>query len=775
MQLFRGRVLAATGAAILVFAVAAWFVCSPGLYPAGGAAVLLSGVLFLLLYFKKRMTGYRLFSLSAALVLFLLFLVRCGFFYLGEYRPAMQFAGGEHDVVCVVTERKNLTSYASVYAVSVRTVDGNACETQAILDCDYASDYPVGTVLELGGAAVEAAAEEYPGNVSDGIFFSLSVGSSYTVRTAGEEPQSSLRTALHQFNRRLASRLRQTVGGSEGKLCARMLLGGNDTEAAVQRDFQRAGVSHLLAVSGMHISLLCGALHFLLLRLRFGKKLRLLCVSLFVVGYLFLLDFPASAVRSGGMLLLSYAITMLGGDADGLTSLFVSLSVILFVQPAAILDTGFILSASATFGILTLSPLYADLGEKYRKYLQNKPRRAGKKGRLRTVWETCVQFFLKRIFPALAVMGSACLMTSVPVSFLFGRTSLLSPLSNLVLPVPAECTVLLSALVLLLPEGSFLQGMAAYYAKKSAGFLLRFTQKMSDVRGAELSLRAPFLRWVLILATFLTLVFLCIRLRHRLWTAAPFAAAVLCIAGYVCFAVPDTVHVFFTESGTDDAMAAVSHGTAVLADFSSGSGRTLSEAAVLAEEAGATEVEALLLTHYHARHVGSVERLLCQKKVRRLWLPEPVTQTDASVMLRLVQIAETCGAECRLYGAGEAFVIFETLTLKASGPEQIARSTHPVLTLRLSDSRSSVLYWGKSLEEWSGAEEWLPADSHTQILLGGHGPVQKKAFAEALCLSGQVHLFDAERLAFLVGGRDPSPWLGKIILHEKTAYFQLHS
>ena len=101
-----------------------------------------------------------------------------------------------------------------------------------------------------------------------------------------------------------------------------MLLGDKThLEERVEDSFRIAGVSHLLAVSGLHVSLLCGLLVSEWdVRRRFSRP-RILLQAGLLVFYMALIGFPVSAVRAGCVFLITLLGRFLIQPPDTLTSM----------------------------------------------------------------------------------------------------------------------------------------------------------------------------------------------------------------------------------------------------------------------------------------------------------------------------------------------------------------------------------------------------------------------------------------------------------------------
>lgn len=167
----------------------------------------------------------------------------------------------------------------------------------------------------------------------------------------GAQPDSdAFRFRLFEFRKNLVRTLQQWMPAEECELEAAMLLGEKEGLRDSIRDaFRAAGVSHLLAVSGLHVTLLCGIFSFGRKR-RFLRPLILLRAVL-VVFYMFLTGLPVSVLRAGLVFLISLAGNFFWQPVDLLTSTGAA-AVLLGVQNAyAPCDLGFQLSFCAVVGV----------------------------------------------------------------------------------------------------------------------------------------------------------------------------------------------------------------------------------------------------------------------------------------------------------------------------------------------------------------------------------------------------------------------------------------
>ena len=256
----------------------------------------------------------------------------------------------------------------------------------------------------------EAARRSYR---AKGIFLR---GSTYEPITVTPRENVSLACRLLEMRKGMLAALNRYLPGEEGKLLGGMLLGETApvSETAI-RNFRICGVSHLLAVSGLHTSLWAMFLFRMLQKLKWSRRVSAACSMGFVLFFMGLAGFSPSVTRAGIMMLLYLGGFLLRREPDSLNSLGLAALVILFANPFAAADLGMLLSFSATAGILLLQKPFARVLER--------PAQQMPAGFLR---KAC-----KGLAGLLAVTLSAIVFT-LPVSILaLGQVSLIAPLANL--------------------------------------------------------------------------------------------------------------------------------------------------------------------------------------------------------------------------------------------------------------------------------------------------------------------------------------------------------
>src|SRR5437870_597555 len=121
-------------------------------------------------------------------------------------------------------------------------------------------------------------------------------------RTHQLDPVPRGRGALRD---RLATRSAQLFGARAPIVNALVFAPNATLDSDLRERYVRSGLAHLLSISGLHVGFLAAWLTLLLAKLPLAPDERFAATVALLAGYLWLLGFPAPAVRSGGMLVLN--------------------------------------------------------------------------------------------------------------------------------------------------------------------------------------------------------------------------------------------------------------------------------------------------------------------------------------------------------------------------------------------------------------------------------------------------------------------------------------
>ncbi len=164
-----------------------------------------------------------------------------------------------------------------------------------------------------------------------------------------------LRSSLRKRLMAAADRVAGTGTGvnSGGGLIRSLLVGDRrDLDDAVRRDFTRTGLAHLLAISGLHLAVLAAIPWFGLAWLGVGRRIRSLAAVTLLAGYGWILDSTASIDRATLMGVVMFLGVAVGIRFRPVPILASAATILLWLDPSLVEQTGFQLSFAATTALV---------------------------------------------------------------------------------------------------------------------------------------------------------------------------------------------------------------------------------------------------------------------------------------------------------------------------------------------------------------------------------------------------------------------------------------
>jgi competence protein ComEC len=218
-----------------------------------------------------------------------------------------------------------------------------------------------------------------------------------------------------QIRTRAERALGSGMPSREAALARGFVLGQDERiDAATVKDFRRAGLSHLLAVSGQNVALLALLAMPLLALLGMPLRTRLLWIVAAIAVYVPLAGGGPSIVRAGVMGALTLLATFAGRRSSRLYGLVIAAIVTLAIDPRIGADVGWQLSFAAVLGILAIA-------QPLRRAIAHRLGLGALRGALAE---------------GMAMTAAATLATAPLIAFHFGELSTVSLVANL-LALPA--------------------------------------------------------------------------------------------------------------------------------------------------------------------------------------------------------------------------------------------------------------------------------------------------------------------------------------------------
>lgn len=158
---------------------------------------------------------------------------------------------------------------------------------------------------------------------------------------------------IYQIQKKIKAIIKEKLPDETGNLLLAILVGDKkDLSEQIQINFKNSNLSHMLAVSGAHVSYIIVGLTYITQNSIMGKrKGRVFCIF-FLIIFMAITNFTPSVTRACIMAILTLVSKILYKKADIYTNISISALIILLYNPYSLLDLGFKLSFGGTIGII---------------------------------------------------------------------------------------------------------------------------------------------------------------------------------------------------------------------------------------------------------------------------------------------------------------------------------------------------------------------------------------------------------------------------------------
>lgn len=174
---------------------------------------------------------------------------------------------------------------------------------------------------------------------------------------------------LKRERKKAENQLLQAFEKDDAALAVSMLTGNKKyLSDRLYRLFSRSGASHIMAVSGVHLSVWIMFVTSIIEKAGLNKKRWAIFLLAFDFLIMFFASFSGSVMRAGFMCMLFLFGTLINKNTDSLNSLGFAATVCILINPFIVMNIGFLLSVCASFSIIAVSaPLCDRLHAKTRK------------------------------------------------------------------------------------------------------------------------------------------------------------------------------------------------------------------------------------------------------------------------------------------------------------------------------------------------------------------------------------------------------------------------
>jgi competence protein ComEC len=367
-------------------------------------------------------------------------------------------------------------------------------------------------------------------------------------------------------------------------------------DPSLSNDFDTTGLSHLVAVSGANVAIVVGSVALLAVAARAPRWLTVSLCGFAMAGFVVLCRADPSVLRAGAMGAIALVALATGRPRAAMPALGATVTALVVLDPQLAGDAGMALSVLATGGLLLLAPRWRDA--------------LRRRGVPRGVAE------------AVAIPAAAQVAVAPVIAGLSGTVSLIAVAANLVAtPAVAPATVLGVLAAAVSPVWPPAAELLAWLASWPAWWLVLVARQGARVPAAALPWPDGVAGALLLAA--LTAAAL-MAFRHR---RARVLVAVVAAAAVVGALPVRTVASGWPPAGTLVVTCAVGQGDLVVLPVGPGqavvvdTGPEPSEADRCLRALRVRSVPLLVVSHFHADHVGGVEGVFRGRQVAAVLIP----------------------------------------------------------------------------------------------------------------------------------------------------------
>lgn len=471
--------------------------------------------------------------------------------------------------------------------------------------------------------------------------------------------------------------------------------------------FQRAGIAHIVAVSGLHIGFVAALFSALFYR---RNRITLLLQIILLFFFAALTGNSPSALRAAFMTAMFLLAPIVQREDDRLTTLSLALLILLLRCPYAATSISLQLSFASLLGIILCSErLYEKM---FNRFTFPKSRR-GKL--LRRGWGTFAG--------AVSVSLGATIFTLPLTALYFHSFSLVALLTNLLTLWAVSIAFTLGLLATLL--GCVLPNVGYIFAQVAtlpAKWIIKIATAISDFPYSSIVLFSKYFT-ISFLAVYVIMLLYVLgidRIRLRIAASAFLLISVITFGIHNYFLNSRSLIFTVLDVGQGSSTLFYSDGHAILVDCGGNEDNAGDIAADYAQAMGVSALDALVLTHYDSDHINGISELMERMDISTVFLPE--IQRDSTGRAEVLALCEQHGCNVELIYYNDVDFAFGSALLKIYLPMGDTTSSSSGLSVQCSANDYDVLITGDmDLQTEHILLKYKDISSVDCLIVGHHG------------------------------------------------------
>lgn len=464
--------------------------------------------------------------------------------------------------------------------------------------------------------------------------------------------KSSNGSFIHNIQKYIRDTINGTLTDEEGNLLLAILLGDKDKLSEdIQESFKTSNLSHMLAVSGAHVSYIILGLTYVLQNSIIGKKNGKIVCIIFLLAFMAITNFTPSVTRACIMAILTLFSSIIYRKSDVYTNISVAALITLIFNPYSLLDLGFQLSYGGTIGIII-----------FIKRIQEKKSNS-------KVVNYIKQMALVSIYANIII---------IPIMmYHFNTVSFTFIISN-IMASPILGIIVITGFLFIIASITVkpLTRLIAIFIKPILSILIKISQICSKLPFSNILVVTPYMFNVI---SYYAIILYCIKSKkNNKCKIIICLLIVLILINFIIYIFPQKLRIFFIDVGQGDSTLIITPDKkTVLIDGGGSDSFDVGEKVLLPYllDRRILKVDYVLISHFDTDHCGGILTIMEKVKVKNIIISEQAEHSEnyerfkklmIHKKIRLIEVKK--GDKIKIGRYSEFKILFPTSRLLSENP-----------------------------------------------------------------------------------------------------------
>ena len=527
----------------------------------------------------------------------------------------------------------------------------------------------------------------------------------------------------NQILERIVLRTKRVLNEETASILLGLILGNKtDIDEQTQDDFRNASMSHILAISGMHVAYVLLGINFIFKKL-FGKRNTEIISIFILIFYMFITNFSPSIVRAGIMGIILIFSKLIYRKNDIYNTISISLFLILIYNPFLIQNLGLLLSYGGVIGIVIFNKYILNIlkninvKNKIYKY-KIRPQIGRYIDKIKEIISVSISvqlFILPLIISSLNTFNPYFLISNLILSFVIGPVVILGFIFIILILINSSIVEIFSPLIQI--------GIT----------ILKLISNIGKLPFSKIYVATPTIFLISIYYLFLFVLFLCyniysiknpsktqIRVKNLIalmkinlrknGKKVRLIIIIIILSFSVIYCIPKNLKIHFIDVGQGDSSLIITpQRKTILIDGggSSNSDFDVGKSTLIPYilDRGFTKIDTVIISHFDQDHVGAILTLLQELRVGRVYISKQAENSENYE--KFLKIISEKNIKVYEVMAGNKIYIEKNLYLDILWPTENLISTNALnnnaMVFNLHYKKFSMLFTG-DIEEASEKE-----------------------------------------------------------------------